>query len=127
MISALPQLDRLKDKALDILFPRWCVGCGSEGDFLCPSCRRRLPRLIPPVCPRCGLPQPSGNLCPECVSWQASIDGIRSPFRTAEAGDLIDIIDPRDTRQIVCKFITAAQPYLKRHAASGPKRSVRPI
>ena len=50
--------------------------------------------------------------------------GVRSPFRAAEAGDVIDIIDPRDTRPIICRFIEAAQPYLKRNA--GPKRSVRP-
>lgn len=48
----------------------------------------------------------------------------RSPFRSAEAGDVIDIIDPRDSRPVICKFIKAAQPYLKRNA--GPKRSVRP-
>jgi len=49
----------------------------------------------------------------------------RSPFRSAEAGDVIDMIDPRDSRPIICKFIKAAQPALKRNA--GPKRSVRPI
>ncbi len=36
---------------------------------------------MPPLCPRCGKPQSSGILCPSCVSWQAEIDGIRSPFR----------------------------------------------
>ena len=36
---------------------------------------------MPPLCPRCGRPQSSGVLCPSCVSWQAEIDGIRSPFR----------------------------------------------
>ena len=36
---------------------------------------------MPPLCPRCGKPRPSGTLCPVCVSWQAEIDGIRSPFR----------------------------------------------
>jgi len=50
--------------------------------------------------------------------------GFRSPFRAAETGDVIDIIDPRDTRPIICRFIKAAQPYLKRNV--GPKRSVRP-
>jgi len=50
--------------------------------------------------------------------------GVRSPFRAAEAGDLIDIIDPLDTRPIICKFIRAAQSTLERNA--GPKRSVRP-
>ena len=76
-----PQLAKLKGVALNLLFPQWCVGCGKEGDFICYSCRQSLPRIMPPLCPRCGRPQPSGILCPSCVSWQAEIDGIRSPFR----------------------------------------------
>ena len=76
-----PQLTKLKGVALNLLFPQWCVGCGKEGDFICYSCRQSLPRIMPPLCPRCGRPQPSGILCPSCVSWQAEIDGIRSPFR----------------------------------------------
>ncbi len=81
MARVLPQLGKLKGMALDLLFPRWCVGCGSEGSFICRSCRSTLPTIVPPVCPRCGRPQPSGVVCPGCVSWQAEIDGIRSPFR----------------------------------------------
>jgi len=77
----LPQVAKLKGRIVDFLFPRWCVGCGKEGEFICPSCRRSLPRVMPPLCPRCGKPRPSGTLCPTCVSWQAEIDGIRSPFR----------------------------------------------
>ncbi len=77
----LPQLTKLKGIAVDLLFPQWCVGCGNRGDFLCYSCRQLLPRVMPPLCPRCGQPQPSGILCPSCVTWRAQIDGIRSPFR----------------------------------------------
>jgi len=77
----LPQVVKLKGIALDFFFPRWCVGCGREGSFICDSCRRLLPRLSPPVCPRCGKPQPSGILCPSCIGRQVQIDGIRSPFR----------------------------------------------
>lgn len=77
----LPQLNKLKGTALDLLFPRWCVGCGREGDFICPSCLKSLPRIVPPLCPRCGLPQSHATLCPGCAGWQAEIDGIRSPFR----------------------------------------------
>ena len=81
MVNVLPQLTKLKGIALNLLFPQWCVGCGKEGDFICSPCRRSLPRIMPPLCPRCGRPQSSGILCPGCVSWQAEIDGIRSPFR----------------------------------------------
>jgi len=77
----LPQVAKIKGIALDLLFPQHCVGCGKEGLFLCYSCRQSLSRIMPPLCPRCGRPQPSGILCPGCVSWQAEIDGIRSPFR----------------------------------------------
>jgi ComF family protein len=77
----LPQLTKLKGIALDLLFPRWCVGCGREGDFICPECLKSLPRITPPLCPRCGRPQLNAVVCPVCVGWQASIDGIRAPFR----------------------------------------------
>ncbi|MBA7694315.1 hypothetical protein ES703_102922 [subsurface metagenome] len=36
---------------------------------------------MPPLCPQCGKPQPSGILCPNCVGWQTEIEGVRSPFR----------------------------------------------
>ena len=81
MVGVLPQLAKLRGMALDLLFPQWCVGCGKEGEFICYSCRRSLPRIMPPLCPMCGKPQPSGILCSGCVGWQAEIDGIRSPFR----------------------------------------------
>jgi ComF family protein len=77
----LPQLVKLGGLALDLLFPQRCIGCGKEGSFLCSACQNSLPRVMPPLCPLCGRPQPSGILCPGCVGWQASIDGIRSPFR----------------------------------------------
>ncbi len=77
----LPQLIKLKEIALDLVFPQCCVGCGKEGDLICRSCYRSLPRIMPPLCPRCGRPQSSGILCPGCTSWQAEIDGIRSPFQ----------------------------------------------
>jgi ComF family protein len=77
----LPQLNKLKGTALDLLFPRWCIGCRKEGDFICPSCLKSLPRIKPPLCPRCGRPQSRATLCSSCAGWQAEIDGIRSPFR----------------------------------------------
>ena len=77
----LPQVAKLGEITLNLLFPQWCIGCGKEGALICSSCQSSLPRVMPPLCPRCGRPQPSGILCPSCVSWRAEIDGIRSPFR----------------------------------------------
>ncbi len=75
------QAAKLKGMALDFLFPRRCVGCGGEGDFICPSCRRSIARIVPPLCPLCGEPQPGGVLCSNCVGWRAEIDGIRALFQ----------------------------------------------
>ncbi len=77
----LPQVTKLGGIALNLLFPQWCIGCGKEGILICSSCQSSLPRVMPPLCPKCGRPQPSGILCPSCVSWRAEIDGIRAPFR----------------------------------------------
>jgi ComF family protein len=81
MVDVLAQLTKLRGAALDVLFPRYCVGCGKEGSFICASCLQSLPRLEPPICPKCGLPQRDGKLCANCRGWEADIDAIRSPFR----------------------------------------------
>ncbi|OGN96505.1 MAG: hypothetical protein A2Z77_07560 [Chloroflexi bacterium RBG_13_51_36] len=75
---------RLIELAVDSFFPRRCVGCGKGGSLLCPECLEKLPRILPPFCPRCGRPQASGIVCPDCRRRKTEIDGIRSPFRFDE-------------------------------------------
>ena len=74
-------MTRLKGMALDLFFPRWCISCGREGEYICLSCSQSLTRIMPPLCPKCGQPQPGATLCPSCASWTAEIDGIRAPFQ----------------------------------------------
>ena len=89
MVIVLPQLQGLRGAALDFFFPRFCVGCGKEGDFICNSCQASLARIEAPICPLCGKPQTNSSpspefntmLCSGCINWKADIDGIRSPFR----------------------------------------------
>jgi acetyl-CoA carboxylase carboxyltransferase component len=50
---------------------------------------------------------------------------LRSPFRAAHQGDVVDLIDPRDTRVLACRFVKLAQPMLAR-LAQREKRAVRP-
>ncbi len=42
---------------------------------------------------------------------EAMLKAIASPFRTAEATGQ-DIIDPRETRPLLCQFVEEAQPIL---------------
>ncbi len=76
----MPTLTQVKKSILDLLFPPKCIGCGTEGGFLCPPCSESLPRLNPPYCIRCGLPINAGILCSRCSRSSLSIDCIRSPF-----------------------------------------------
>ncbi len=50
---------------------------------------------------------------------------LRSPFRAAQHGDVVDLIDPRDTRRLACRFVKLAQPQLQ-VLARREKRAVRP-
>ena len=49
-----------------------------------------------------------------------------SPFRTAEAFAVEDIIDPRETRSRLCNLVEAAQNYLATELGPTPKNGVRP-
>jgi ComF family protein len=73
-------LRQLKSSFLDLLFPLRCLGCGRDGSLLCPDCCQSLPRIKQPYCQRCGTPLTEGNLCPACISYPPSIEGIRSVF-----------------------------------------------
>lgn len=50
---------------LDLVFPRFCVGCGSEGEFLCAPCRSGL-AYESPRCPVCGHRDLGGLVCDHC-------------------------------------------------------------
>lgn len=50
---------------------------------------------------------------------------LRSPIKAAQHGDVVDLIDPRDTRALACRFVKLAQPALA-ELATRPKRAVRP-
>jgi len=76
----IARLDEVKGNLIDLLFPPRCVGCGSEGAFVCASCQGNLSRLTPPVCPTCSKPLARADSCPYCRNWKLDIDGVRSPF-----------------------------------------------
>src|SRR5437868_5328422 len=42
-----------------LLYPELCVGCWSKVDrseYLCASCQKRSPRIVPPYCAKCSEP-----------------------------------------------------------------------
>lgn len=58
-------------------------------------------------------------------------EAVRSPIRTAEKFDMPEIIDPRDTRPILCEWIQLMYDYvlpqrLERIKVQGPRILYRP-
>ncbi|MEA2466497.1 MAG: hypothetical protein QOJ57_623, partial [Thermoleophilaceae bacterium] len=55
------------------------------------------------------------------------LDAVRSPFRTAERFGVEEIIDPRDTRPILCDWAERAHQLVGHELGGGPKgRGIRP-
>lgn len=57
---------------------------------------------------------------------EASLRAMASPFRTAEAFGVEDIVDPRETRAYLCRFVAAAQGRLATTLGPQSKVGVRP-
>jgi acetyl-CoA carboxylase carboxyltransferase component len=57
---------------------------------------------------------------------EAELRSAASPFRTAEAFGVEEIIDPRETRPILCRFIEASRARLATSVGPKPKYGVRP-
>lgn len=74
MFSALEQL----------LFPAECLLCqallpGSRAaQLVCPVCRHRWRRVVPPWCERCGQPGPRFGPCRLCAPWPETLTRVRS-------------------------------------------------
>ena len=74
-------VDRVKNVALDLLFPPHCAVCQRFGGWLCADCLGEIEAIEPPVCQYCGVPLDNGGRAAVCGSCQASpiqLDGIRS-------------------------------------------------
>ena len=93
-------------------------------------------------------PRPSGGRCPSRAAWprpsarrspppptrargrreiEASLRADASPFKTAEAFGVEEIIDPRETRPYLCRFIDAAQGRLATTVGPKPKYGVQTV
>ncbi len=83
---------RLAERALDLLLPPRCPGCGEAIDRqggLCAACWSPLRFLHPPWCERCGWPfpyeAPGPQLCPACHARPPPWDRGRAALAYDEA------------------------------------------
>jgi ComF family protein len=59
----------MQQKLASLLFGGSCFLCrGAARTLLCGRCDAELPRLTRPLCPRCALHSPRGELCGRCLA-----------------------------------------------------------
>ncbi len=73
---------RAKNWLLDLVFPKLCLGCRSEGAFLCPTCADGL-QFHAPQCPVCAKRNFSGLVCPTCQE-KSALRRFLAPFSYRE-------------------------------------------
>ena len=64
---------------LDLLYPKFCLGCSRIGSYVCPRCFKRLKIINKPVCAYCNKDSYLGLTHPKCLK-KLSIDGILSIY-----------------------------------------------
>lgn len=65
-MTAPKYLKKISENALSYIFPRFCVGCGIEGTWLCNVCEGDILEVKSQVCPQCGRLSESGFYCQKC-------------------------------------------------------------
>jgi ComF family protein len=71
---------------LELLLPQRCVVCGTRGVQLCETCLERLPRIVPPLCERCGTPTAwPVRRCRECAGRRIAFATARSAVQYDDA------------------------------------------
>jgi len=73
-------IGELLGRALDLLFPASCLGCGLGGGPLCADCLTQAPRAAPPRCAICWQ-EWEGTVCAHCSLRPPAYAALRSPFR----------------------------------------------
>jgi ComF family protein len=69
------------ERALEILFPVPCLGCGQGRGPLCHGCLAQAPKALPPRCAICWQDWAGGGICHRCQQAPPAFRALRSPFR----------------------------------------------
>lgn len=61
----------------DLFFPKECVSCGKEGEFLCKECEAKIVKIETPTCFYCGKINDDFKVCKKCKDKEeSSLTGI---------------------------------------------------
>jgi len=66
MVKVLETFQKTKNLFIDLLFPKFCVGCSGEGEWLCSKCAQNIVPVVSQVCPKCGKLNAQGRYHVNC-------------------------------------------------------------
>lgn len=61
--------------SLDLIFPKFCVGCSREGEWVCDECREKILPVITQTCTVCGRISKYGEYCTKDRYLKVKIKG----------------------------------------------------
>jgi len=64
--NSFNKINTLYNFFLDLIFPRYCVGCKKEGVWFCEKCKEKIIYIKTPTCPKCSRISENGNFCKSC-------------------------------------------------------------
>jgi predicted amidophosphoribosyltransferase len=105
---------------LELLLPQRCAVCGARGVQLCETCFERLPRIVPPLCERCGTPTAwPVRRCRECAGRRIAFTTARSAVQYDDAvRSLVAGWKERALRRLVQSAVTLVLEVVQRPDAS---------
>jgi len=121
---------------LDIIFPKYCLGCNKEGSYYCALCQQKGPLTWSGLCFGCRKISLSGRLCEVCQS-SYYFDGVicAADYEDKVVSSLIQVLKYNFVKEIATNLglLVAKALEEKINLASGPfknnffKASVIPV
>lgn len=119
-----------KNTFLNLLFPKVCFGCETEGDWVCARCTETIP-VVAPQCIGCGLLVPAhpphgvGRTCEPCRR-RNPVQYFFSPFSYREPliGALIHALKYQRIRSLDAFFAERIAAYLAAYSLTLPSDAV---
>lgn len=105
-------LTKAKNAVLDLIFPKHCAGCQSEGVLLCDICKNGLyARMLTPTCPICSFRNGTGVVCKPCRKKTALSRLVAAfPYQEKTVRELLHIYKynrAREAGPICAEFLIA--------------------
>lgn len=95
---------------LDLLFPKFCLGCNKPGIYICLGCEKKLAYLSHDICIYCRKPSLYGLTHPDCKRKDC-IDGVMSIFHYNNFfKHILKTIKYRGATHVFDELVTAIRP-----------------